>query len=107
MLNLKFNLNIIMKLQGYLIEANGDMISVQPRRNETSLHIRGGSVIFKQDCMHTAFHSSQTFIDIIIALNRTDNFTARGDLFIDDSTKKSNISDFFRDCNKKKYCYIY
>lgn len=72
-------------------ESNGDMMSVQTRRNETSLLVRGGSVIFKQDCKQTAAQSSQTFIDIIIALNVSDNFTARGELYLDDWKRKSNI----------------
>ncbi len=33
--------------------------------------------------------SKYTYIDIIFALNVTDNFTASGELFIDDPTKKS------------------
>ena len=81
----------VMWLKGSLVEGRGDMVSTQTRRNETNLLVRAGSVIFKQDCALTAVQSAQTFIDIIIALNRTDNFTARGELFIDDSTRKSNI----------------
>lgn len=72
------------------------MIGVQTLRNETSLLLRAGSVIFKQDCMATAVQSAQTFIDIIVALNRTDNFTARGELFIDDSTRKSKFPQNIR-----------
>ena len=79
----------IFHLKGFHIDGNGDMVNVQTRRNETNIHIRGGSVIFKQDCLHTVAQSAQTFIDIIVALNVTDNFTAKGDLFIDDSTRKS------------------
>ena len=33
--------------------SNGEFVSAQVRRNETSLYIRGGSVIFKQDAALT------------------------------------------------------
>ena len=62
---------------------------MQTKRNETTLHVRGGGILFKQDCMNTALESKYTFIDVIIALNVTDNFTATGQLYIDDSSKKS------------------
>ena len=35
------------------ISNNGEFVNVQVRRNETSLFVRGGSVIFKQDCLPT------------------------------------------------------
>lgn len=66
------------------------MVNAATRRNETNLHIRGGSIIFSQDCLHTATDSKYTYIDVIIALNISNNFTAKGELFIDDSSKKSN-----------------
>jgi hypothetical protein len=41
--------------------------------------------------MDTAIESKYTYIDVIIALNITDNFTASGELYVDDSTKKSKL----------------
>lgn len=35
------------------ISNNGEFVNVQVRRNETSLFVRGGSVIFKEDCLLT------------------------------------------------------
>ena len=80
-----------MSKKGSYTEGNGEMVGAVTRRNETNLHIRGGSVLFTQDCLHTATDSKYTYIDVIIALNISDNFTARGELFIDDSSKKSNL----------------
>lgn len=67
----------------------GESAAVQVRRNETSLFVRGGNMVFKQDCAMTAVNSKNTFIDIIIALEEADNYTATGELYLDDHTKKS------------------
>lgn len=67
----------------------GETYPVQVRRNESSLFVRGGNMIFKQDCAMTAVNSKNTFIDIIIALDESDNYTATGELYLDDHTKKS------------------
>ena len=67
----------------------GEYANVQLRRNETSLHVRAGSVIFKQDCNRTVVDSKNTYVDVIIALNEDTNFTAFGELYTDDQTKKS------------------
>ncbi|CAF0863003.1 unnamed protein product [Brachionus calyciflorus] len=75
--------------RGFYTEGNGEMAGAISRRNETNLHIRGGSVIFTQDCMETATDSKYTYIDIRIALNISDNYTASGELYIDDSSKKN------------------
>jgi hypothetical protein len=40
-------------------------------------------------------NSKYTYIDVIIALNISDNFTAHGELFIDDPTKKSDNNFFY------------
>lgn len=68
--------------------SQGEYVNIQVRRNETSLYVKGGSVIFKEDCLLTVTESKNTFIDVIIALNETNNFTAQGDLYMDDHTKK-------------------
>ncbi|RNA12391.1 lysosomal alpha-glucosidase-like isoform X2, partial [Brachionus plicatilis] len=75
--------------RGFFTQGTGEFASASSRRNETNLHLREGSVIFTQDCLHTAMESSYTYIDVIIALNVSDNFTARGELYIDDSSKKN------------------
>lgn len=36
------------------MESNGETVNIQNRRNETSLIIRGGSIIFRQDSRMTA-----------------------------------------------------
>jgi hypothetical protein len=65
-------------------------VNVQTRRNETNLFVRGGSVIAKDDCLTTVTKSMETYIDLIIALDQSTNFTASGELYIDDPTKKCN-----------------
>lgn len=78
-----------MKKKGFFTQGTGEFVSTSSRQNETNMHLREGSVIFTQDCSQTAIDSSYTFIDVVIALNVSDNFTAYGELYIDDSTKKS------------------
>jgi alpha-glucosidase (family GH31 glycosyl hydrolase) len=75
--------------RGYkLVSRNGESYNIQNMRNETTLHIRAGSVIFKQDCNKNAVDSKNTFVDIIIALEESTNYTASGQLYYDDETKK-------------------
>jgi alpha-glucosidase (family GH31 glycosyl hydrolase) len=75
--------------RGFLRDSRGESVDIQVGRNETSLFVKGGSVLFKQDCMATAVDSKNTFVDVIIALNQTNNFTASGVLYMDDSSKKN------------------
>ncbi len=81
--------------------SNGEFVNVISRRNETNLLIRGGSIIHREDCRLTALDSKNTFVDIIIALNQTDNFTASGELYMDDSKRK----DTHRKMNYHKLIY--
>ncbi len=41
--------------------SSGEGVNVQTRRNETALHIRGGSVIFKEDPLSTAYERYYMF----------------------------------------------
>ena len=60
---------------------------MQTSANTTALHVRGGSIITIQEVISTASYSRTSFVDIIIALDS--NFTAHGDFYVDDSTRRS------------------
>ena len=40
--------------KGFYRPSNGEFVNSQVKRNETSLHVRGGGIVFKQDCLHSA-----------------------------------------------------
>ena len=74
-------------IQGEKKTTLGEFTEMQTGVNTSALHIRGGSIITIQETYKTAIGSRHTFVDIIIALDS--NFTANGDFFVDDSTRRS------------------
>lgn len=67
---------------------NGMYTDVPSNFNTTALHIRGGSVIIRQESKLTLSQSRLGFVDIIIALDA--NFSASGDFYVDDGFRRSS-----------------